>query len=139
MHALSYFSGSWACEGVFPASGKHIASTMRFDFDLGGAVLVKHHDDRPPSGYRAIEAWGYDQQEKTYRATVMDNFGGARRMRSDGWKGKVLRWVVDTDGGPPQQFVYVRLNRNTYRVDWKIDRSGRGLEVGDTLTCRRRS
>ncbi|RAP57996.1 hypothetical protein [Oleiagrimonas sp. MCCC 1A03011] len=124
---------------MFPSSGKHIASTMRFAFDLNGSVLVKHHADRPPASYRAIETWGYDQGRKRYSATVMDNFGGARRMWSDGWKGNVLRWMVDTGKQPAQQFVYVRVSKDVYRVDWKIDRSGHGLEVGDTLTCRRRS
>lgn len=72
MRALDYFQGSWRCEGVFPASGRHIASQMRYAGDLQGAALVKHHEDRAPASYRAIEAWGYDVKGGRYEAVVLD-------------------------------------------------------------------
>ena len=137
MRSLDYFVGQWDCAGVFPASGKTIASRMTWAGDLDGAALVKHHEDKPPSGYRAIEAWGYDPGAGRFNATILANGGSTRRLASDGWKGDVFTWSVIGDAGPAQQFVYVRVDADHYRVDWKIARDGKALVVGDTLTCRR--
>ena len=75
MASLSYFIGAWACAGVFPSSGKTIASTMRYESDLRGDALLKHHADAPPNSYLALEAWGYDSHAKRFNAVVLDNFG----------------------------------------------------------------
>jgi len=137
MRALDYFQGSWHCQGVFPASGRAIASHVRYASDLEGAALVKHHDDVPPASYRAIEAWGYDGKGRRYEAAILDNVGGTRRFRSSGWQGDTLTWDSAAEVAPAQRFVYVRLDEQRYRVDWEINRNGKGLVVGDTLTCTR--
>jgi hypothetical protein len=137
MRALDYFQGAWQCNGVFSASGKTIASRMRYAPDLQGTALVKHHDDiSPPALYHAIEIWGYDAKARRYHAAVLDNFGGLRRFASSGWQHDTLAWDSAPEIGPAQRFVYVRLDARRYRVDWQIDR-GKGLVVGDTLTCTR--
>ena len=135
MRALDYFQGDWRCEGVFPASGRTIASEMRYASDLHGAALVKHHDDVAPASYRAIEAWGYDARNKRYEAALLDNFGGVRRFGSAGWQHDVLTWTSAADVLPAQRFVYTRLERQRYRVDWEVQREVKGFVVGDTLTC----
>lgn len=137
MRALDYFQGSWRCQGTFPASGKAIASHMQYAQDLQGAALVKHHDDVAPATYRAIEAWGYDAKGMRYEAAMLDNFGGTRRFASSGWKGDTLIWDSTAEVVPAQRFVYVRMDERHYRVDWKVERNGGGLVVGDTLTCTR--
>ncbi|HTD29424.1 MAG TPA: hypothetical protein VK660_08565 [Xanthomonadaceae bacterium] len=137
IRSLDYFVGDWVCSGVFPASGKTIASTMRYASDLQGSALLKHHDDTAPSLYHAVEAWGYDGQAKRFNATIMDNFGGARRFGSDGWKQDVLTWSSAADVTPVQRFVYTRLDRQHYRVDWDVAQNGTDFAVGDTLTCNR--
>lgn len=137
MRALDYFQGNWRCEGVFPASGRQIASRMRYAGDLQGAALVKHHDDIAPAGYRAIEAWGYEARGGRYEATILDNSGKARRFASAGWQHDTLAWDSAAEVVPAQRFVYVRLDKRRYRVDWAIDRGARGWVVGDTLTCTR--
>ncbi|HEV2621384.1 MAG TPA: hypothetical protein VGU65_04750 [Frateuria sp.] len=137
MRALDYFQGSWRCEGVFPASGRHIASRMRYAGDLQGAALVKHHEDMAPASYRALEAWGYDAKGGRYEAVALDNFGGTRRFASAGWQHDRLAWNSATEVVPAQRFVYVRLDGQHYRVDWEINRDGKGFAVGDTLTCTR--
>lgn len=137
MRALDYFQGNWRCEGVFPASGRQIASHMRYAHDLQGAALVKHHDDMAPGRYRAIEAWGYDANGGRYQATILDNSGGARRFASVGWHHDTLAWDSAPEVVPAQRFVYVRLDERRYRVDWEINRQAKGFVVGDTLTCTR--
>lgn len=137
MRALDYFQGSWRCEGVFPTSGKAIASHMRYAADLQGAALVKHHDDIAPASYRAIESWGYDAKGRRYEAAILDNVGGTRRFASSGWQRDTLTWDSAAEVAPAQRFVYVRLDEQHYRVDWEINRNGTGLVVGDTLTCTR--
>jgi hypothetical protein len=136
MRSLDYFQGSWLCEGVFPANGKTIASRMRYTSDLDGAALIKHHDDlSPPALYHAVESWGYDARVKRFNAGILDNFGGVRRFGSAGWQHDTLAWDSAAEVQPAQRFVYTRLDEDRYRVDWQVDRQGKGFVVGDTLTC----
>ena len=136
IHAMEPLLGSWRCDGVFPASGKTIASTMRFDVDLGGAAVLKHHDDIAPASYRAVEAWTYDATGKQFNAAIVDNFGGARRFSSSGWEGDTLAWTSAPEVQPAQKFIYVRAADGVLRVDWQVIRGG-NFVVGDTLTCKR--
>ena len=136
IHAMQPLLGSWRCDGVFPASGKTIASTMRFDIDLGGAAVLKHHDDIAPANYRAVEGWTYDAKGKLFNAAIVDNFGGARRFSSGGWEGDTLTWASAPEVQPAQKFIYVRAANGPLRVDWQVMRDGNYV-VGDTLTCKR--
>jgi len=137
IRAMDALIGHWQCDGVFPASGKTIASTMRFETDLGGSAVLKHHDDTsPPASYHAVEAWGYDAKAQRFNATILDSFGGARRFSSDGWQGDTLAWTSAPELQPAQRFVYVRKDAGILRVDWEIMREGHFV-VGDTLTCKR--
>ena len=135
--SLDYFVGSWKCSGVFPASGKSIASIMHYEADLKGHALLKHHDDVAPSLYHAIEAWGYDAAAKRFNAAILDNSGGARRFSSEGWKRNELEWSSEMNVVPAQRFSYTRLDEKSYRVDWKTAANGTDFTVGDTLTCKR--
>jgi hypothetical protein len=132
---LSYFLGTWNCSGSFPASGKTIASTMRFESDLGGAAVVKHHDDVPPNTFHAIEAWNYSPTDKRFNDAIADNFGGVRIFVSDGWIGDVFTWNSAPEVKPMQQFVYTRLSSTSMRVDWHVSKDGTHYVVGDTLMC----
>lgn len=135
MHDFAALTGAWTCHGVFPASGKTIDSTLRFEFDLGGKALVKHHDDTsPPAMYHALEAWGYDAKSGRYNATILDNFGGARLFSSEGWKDDRLVWTSAPEVKPAQRFVYVREAPQGLRIDWEVAK-GDSFVVGDTLHC----
>ena len=136
IRAMDPLLGHWACHGVFPASGKTIDSTMRLESDLGGAMVLKRHDDLPPSTYRALETWGYDAKSGQFRAAVVDASGGIRQFAATGWDGDTLTWNSMPDVQPAQKFVYVREAGGTLRLDWQIMRNG-GFVVGDTLTCKR--
>jgi hypothetical protein len=134
---LSWFAGAWKCEGVFPSTGERLSASMRFERDLQGAVLVKHHDDAAAPFYRALETWAYSAEDKRYNAAVADNFGGVRDFTSLGWEGDTLSWTSAPSVQQRQQFVYVKSDPNTFRVDWRVAVKGKGYAVGDTLTCRR--
>jgi hypothetical protein len=127
--------GSWHCAGVFPASGKTIASTLRFESALDGAALLKRHDDLPPASYHALETWVFDAKAGQFRAAVADS-GGIRRFDAPVWQGDRLTWSSAPDVQPAQKFVYVRQADGTLRVDWQVMRDGRFV-VGDTLICKR--
>lgn len=130
--------GQWSCRGVFPASGKTIDSVLRFESDLAGRALIKHHADTSAgSNYHALEAWGFDAKAARYNATILDSFGGARIFSSEGWRDGRLVWTSAAEVQPAQRFVYVRLPDHRLRVDWEIERSGK-LVIGDTLTCIRK-
>lgn len=140
MELLSYFAGPWTCNGVFRASGKTIASTMRFESDLQGKVLLKYHDDTsPPALYHAIEVWTYDAKANAYNAAVVDNFGGVRDFTSPGWAGSNLVWTSGPSVKRLQQFAYTKVGSDTFTVDWRVSRDGKHYVVGDTLTCKRAS
>ncbi|MEI7037354.1 hypothetical protein [Fulvimonas yonginensis] len=138
MRTLDYFQGSWRCEGVFPASGRTIASRMTYVADLQGAALVKHHDDTSPGArYHAIETWAYDARAGRFNAAIVDSFGGVRRFGSDGFRQDTLTWESAAEVAPAQRFAYTRLGPRRYRVDWQVARNGKDFVVGDTLTCTR--
>lgn len=135
LHDFAALTGEWTCHGVFPATGKTIDSTLRFEFDLGGKALVKHHDDTsPPAMYHALEAWGYDAKNSHYNATILDNFGGARLFSSEGWKNDRLVWTSAPEVKPAQRFVYVQEATQGLRIDWEVLK-GDSYVVGDTLHC----
>jgi hypothetical protein len=105
---------------------------MRFESDLGGAAVLKHHDDVSPASYHAVEAWAYSANEHHFTAAVTDNFGGVREFTSDGWSNDVLTWSSAPPISPAQQFIYTRLTGTSMRVDLQENvtldrvRSGRG-------------
>ena len=135
---LAFFRGHWSCAGTFPASGKSIAAAMRFEPDLGTAALIKHHDDTsPPSLYHGVELWGYSAHDAQFNAAILDNFGGVRRFASAGWQGDMLTWTSAGDVQPMQQFVYAKMNADTFRIDWLTKHADAPYVVGDTLTCHR--
>lgn len=134
---MDYFIGTWDCAGHFPASGKAIASTIRFDRDPAVKAVVKHHDDRPPFNYHATELWVYQPPAGSFSAAIADNFGAIREFRSGGWKGGELTWQ-SAGVEPAQRFVYRMLDGGTLRLDWDVSKDGTRYAVGDTLTCKRR-
>lgn len=136
MTPMQYLVGKWQCNGSFPASGKTIASTIRFELDLGGAAIVKHHDDVAPATYHALETWVYQADTKRYAATIADNFGGIRGFASDGWQGPVLTWQGNA-AKPSEKFVYTTISPDKMRIDWDIARDGTHFVLGDTLMCLR--
>ena len=137
MSAMDYFTGTWDCAGQFPSSGKAIASTIRFDRDASVKTIIKHHDDRPPSGYHAMELWVYQPGSGAFSAAIADNFGGLREFHSAGWRGDELTWQgIGVE--PAQRFVYRRISDSAFRLDWDVSKDGTQYVVGDTLTCKRR-
>ena len=132
--SLSYFLGTWNCQGIFPSNGKKIASTIRFAID--GASLVKHHDDLPPNLYHAIELWGYSPADRQFNAVIEDNFGGTRDFSSTGWTNNSITWTSKPQVVPRQEFAYTKLSDASFRLDWQVFKNG-GYVVGDTLTCTR--
>ncbi|QNK01041.1 hypothetical protein [Dyella telluris] len=134
---FSDLTGPWTCHGVFPATGKTIDSSIRFELDLHGKALVKHHDDTsPPATYHALEAWGYDAKTSRYNATILDSFGGARLFSSEGWKDGRLVWQSAPEVKPAQRFTYKREPGNGLRIDWEVQREG-AFVLGDTMQCSR--
>jgi hypothetical protein len=131
---FSYFIGTWSCRGVFPTTGKTIASTIRFTQD--GTSLVKHHDDLPPNGYHAIELWGLRAADGRFNAAIQDSFGGVRDFSSPGWNADSLVWTSAAQVQPQQQFAYTKKSNDAFEVDWRVLKNGSYI-VGDTLTCAR--
>jgi hypothetical protein len=134
-HDFTDLTGQWRCHGVFPSTGKTIDPTIRFEFDLGGKALVKHHDDTSaPALYHALEAWGYDAKNARYNATILDNFGGTRLFSSEGWKDDRLVWTSAPEVTPAQRFIYQRETPKGLRIDWEVFKDG-SFVIGDTLHC----
>jgi hypothetical protein len=139
IEAMNYFRGVWDCAGKFPASGKTIASTIRFNAAAGGKVLVGHQDDRPPNAYHAIETWMQKHGSDSFEAAIVDGYSGVREFNSAGWRDKTLTWQSGAGITPDQRFVYTKMDGNTCRLDWGVSNNGSHYHVGDTLTCKRRT
>jgi hypothetical protein len=131
---FAYFVGHWKCEGVFPASGKSIASSLTFERDASSGALLKHHDDVPPAAYHALELWGF-VKSGGLSDTIMDTYSGVRSFSSPGWSGDTLMWSSAPAIRPAQRFTYVRLSADMMRVDWSVAKADGAFQVGDTLTC----
>jgi hypothetical protein len=135
--SLAPYIGHWACEGHFTSNNKPIASTISFSSALAGKGLVKAQDDVPTLGnYHSVETWAFDAKASQWVAGIVDSFGGVRTFRSPGQVEGKLTWTL-VDGQPAQQFVYSPVTAGKFQLDWLIERPGKGLVVGDTLTCRR--
>lgn len=89
-YLLDDFVGRRQCEGVFPATGKSIASTLKFEKDTASGALLKHHSDTPPNRYHTLELWDFVKS----RRSVQHDCGEIRRRLSTlhplGWSGATL-------------------------------------------------
>jgi hypothetical protein len=140
LQPLAYFQGSWTCEGVFPSSGKPIASNLDFSSVLEGAWLAVQSDDAPPNRFHARELWGYDKNAKRFRNFIFDNFGGARLFSSPGWDGDKLVWTGDAFANtdpPTQHFIFQKTSPQEFVVSWEVRKPPANWAVGDRLTCRK--
>jgi hypothetical protein len=140
VESLSPFEGKWSCEGIFPKSGKHIASHIIFAPDLEGAWLTVRHDDMPPDRFHALELWGFDSTAKNFVAFIYDNFGGVRKFTSSGLANDQLIWKGEnTKADPPitERFVFNLKEASQFVVNYEIQRGTADWVVGDTLTCKK--
>ena len=133
---LGWFAGTWQCAGHFEPSGKPIEARLGFDWSDAAGALVKHHDDRPPNAYHAVEVWGQNGPAGL-TATIVDRYGGTRLFTSSGWANESLVWTRAIDAKPVERFVYVRESQDRLRIDWATSRDGAAFKVGDTLSCER--
>lgn len=133
---LIWLAGTWQCAGQFEPSGKPIEAHVRFDWNEAAGALVKHHDDRPPNAYHAVEVWGTKGPGRL-AATIVDRYGGTRLFASSGWANESLVWTRVIDAKPVERFVYVRESEDRLRIDWATSKDGSAFRVGDTLSCER--
>jgi hypothetical protein len=137
---LAGFEGKWACQGVFPSSGKRIESQIVFAPDLEGVWLSVRHDDLPPNRYHAFELWGFDAEAKQLVAFIYDNFGGARKFTSPGWAEEELIWTGEsgrTDKAATQRFVFRRDNPGQFVMNYEVKKGNSDWTIGDTITCKK--
>jgi hypothetical protein len=138
--------GAWRCAGVFPRSGRTIASTISFTPDLQGSWVVLRQDDRPPNRYHALGLWGFDAARHDFVMLLADDFGGHREFRAPGWRHDSLTWTLtqaSDDTLPRQQFTYGRAataegaGGATMFVTYAVAPRGRSWITVDSLTCTR--
>jgi len=141
IESMAGLQGQWSCGGVFPSSGKHIASEIVFAPDLENAWLLVRHDDTPPNMFHSSEYWGFDSGKKQFVAFVFDNFGGARKFTSSGWMNDELIWAGEASTTRPptiERFVYKKDGPDQLMVNWEVKKGTADWRVGDSLTCKRR-
>jgi hypothetical protein len=137
---FSPFTGRWSCDGIFPKSGKHIASQIVVAPDLQGAWLTVRHDDMPPDQFHALELWGFDSAAKNFVAFIYDNFGGVRKFTSVGLAGDQLIWKGEsTKADPPitERFVFKLKDPSQLVVSYEVQRGSADWMIGDILTCKK--
>ena len=131
------FAGHWRCEGYFVASGKRIGSALSMAVDPESGVFVVHHDDTAPMAYHSIETWTSDPKDASVHAAISDKFSGLRVFRSPAVQNGVLTFSRTEGGAAIEEFRYTLLQSDSLRVDWSVVRTGKPMQLGDTLTCRR--
>jgi hypothetical protein len=131
--SLDYFVGRWRCEGVFPAIGKSIASTLKFEQDTASGAVLKHHDDTPPNSFHALEVWR-SVKAGGLSDTIVERSGGVYPpFTSPGWNGDTLVWSSPPGVTPANRYTYVRLSPDQMRVEWSFAKIEGEYKVGDTL------
>jgi hypothetical protein len=137
MSPLAPFAGTFSCAGKF-SNGESITSKVRIELDLGGAAMIKHHDDTsPPALYHAVEVWTYQPKERRFLASITDNFGGVRQFSAPGVEGATVSWTSGPGVTPKQQFVYTKVDDETIQLDWRTAGARGGWVLGDRLTCKK--
>jgi len=118
---VGFLSGAWTGEGAF-ANGKKIEADVSFASDLDGQWLAYRHADRPPGKYKAVGMWGYAKGGE-FVMTLNDNFGGARRFASEGWRdGRVVFENVANAGAPAtgrERFVFERYEGDRLKMTYE--------------------
>ncbi|HXO05071.1 MAG TPA: hypothetical protein VN884_05515 [Candidatus Sulfotelmatobacter sp.] len=140
VESFSPFTGKWSCEGIFPKSGKHIASHIILAPDLEGAWLTVRHDDMPPDRFHALELWGFDSAAKNFVAYIYDNFGGVRKFTSTGLANDQLIWKGEGTKADPsitERFVFNLKDPSQFVVNYEVQRDSADWVIGDTLTCKK--
>ena len=140
IESMAGLQGQWSCGGVFPSSGKHIASEIVFAPDLENSWLMVRHDDTPPNIFHSSEYWGFDSVKKQFVAFVFDNFGGARKFTSSGWMNDELIWAGEASTTSPatiERFIYKKDGPGQLIVNWEVKKGPADWRVGDSLTCKR--
>jgi hypothetical protein len=140
LEPLAYFAGHWTCTGVFPSTGKEIASDLVARVDLDGAWLALRHDDAPPNRFHATELWGFDPANKQFVAYIFDNFGGARKFTSRGWADTQWIWSGESSKSDPatsERFVFTRVSTAALTTSYEVKRGSVDWAIGDKLTCKR--
>ena len=140
LEPLTYFTGHWTCKGVFPSSGKEIASDIVAQPDLEGSWLALRHDDAPPNRYHATQLWGLDPQTKQFVAYIFDNFGGARKFTSPGWADTQWIWSGEpskSEKPTSERFVFTRMSDKELTTSYEVKRGSADWAIGDKLTCKR--
>ncbi|HEV2989536.1 MAG TPA: DUF1579 family protein [Candidatus Angelobacter sp.] len=136
--SLSFFEGSWDCNGKFLKNDKKISSDMTFQPDLEGAWLMLRHDDRPPNQFHAVESWGFDKTAGRFVAVVTDNFGSVRMFTSPGWQQDRLEWTGDlltSDKKTSQHFLFDRKGPKEFVMTFELSQEQGGWKPIDSLTC----
>jgi hypothetical protein len=136
--ALSFFEGSWDCNGKFLKNDERISSDMTFQPDLEGAWLMLRHDDRAPHQFRVVESWGFDKASARFVAVVTDNFGSVRMFTSPGWQQGRLEWTGDlltSDKKMNQRFLFQRKGSKEFVMTFELRKEQGEWRPIDTLTC----
>jgi len=135
---LSFFEGSWDCNGKFLKNDKKISSDMTFRPDLEGSWLMLRHDDRAPNQFHAVEFWGFDKPSDRFVAVVTDNFGSVRMFTSPGWQQDRLEWTGDLltpDKKANQRFLFERKGAREFVMTFELSKEQSDWQPIDTLIC----
>ncbi len=139
---VDFLSGEWTGEGAF-ASGKKIEADVSFSSDLDGQWLAYRHADRPPGKYKAVGMWGYAKGDGEFAMTLNDNFGGARRFASQGWRdGRVVFENVANPDVPVagrERFVFERYEGNRLKMTYERGDADAGWRMVDYVVFTRKA
>lgn len=137
---VAFLVGEWEGTGRF-ASGKEIQADVKFSSVLDDQWLLYNHQDRAPNKYKALGMWGFERGSGKFVMVVHDNFGGARRFESDGWKdGKVI--FVNSVNTPPisysERFIFERVTERSFKMSYETNKDGKEWKLGDYLIFTRK-
>lgn len=145
MSQLSFFDGSWRCEGTMSPSpfgpGGKMTSTVRSQADLGGfwqsGTVKGTSPGMPPFEGRFHMTW--DLMAKRHVMLWVDNMGGWAHSTAPGWDGDKIAFSGDSFMGGKRfstRDTFAKAAGGTMRHTWDVQTEGKWVPVGDE-TCKK--
>ena len=145
---LSWFTGSWACEGRRMLESGEQPFTARYDFaPVAGRAWLETHYSEAASGQNPMpldirEFWGLDAPSGTFRNSWVNNFAMSGGFSSQGWQGEDFVWATDNfpmgDVMRPMQATFHRSGPNDFDVKPAVGMGGGTWRPIAEFACSRR-
>lgn len=121
-HQFDFWAGEWNAEWK-DADGNSVHGSNHVMSLFDGCVIEENFDGRPGTDLIGKSFSVYDQKNKMWKQTWVDNSGGYLDFTGGFTDGKMIlsRETVNSKGKPvSQRMVYYNIKENSFEWNWEI-------------------